>query len=112
MLDQLERVQKQNAELAAQLSKLQEENAALRCQLATGVPMVHQPYSLTSLPPTHSTARPRTPPAVSGPEEDHDMSPSNTPDVKRTRVQPGVTHLDAGTSSVPGLGISPGHGLY
>ena len=114
LLEQLERLQQQNAEMASQLSQLREENAALRRQLSSA-PMTHQPYAL--LPSTsllghsHGSTRPHTPPRGPSSGEDVDMSPSAVPNPKRSRLQLPTEVSGAGTESVPTLGISQGHGL-
>lgn len=112
LLEQLERLQQQNADLAGQLAQLREENHALRRQLA---PMSHQPYApLPSGGPqsaAQSAVRPRTPPRDPPSRGDVEMVPGWVPDPKRSRLQPALEFRDAGAEPVPPLGNAPGHGL-
>ncbi len=109
LLDQLERLQQQNAEMALQMAHLREENAALRRQFLPA-PMTHQPYAAstgTLLSAAHSSTRPRSPGLPLGTTHDVHMIPSEDLDTKRARLQPGTLN----TGIVPGSGVTQGHGL-
>ena len=114
LLEQLQRLERNNADLAAQLQQLREENTLLRRQLAAA-PTTHQPYGPppgTSLyGASHNSARPCTPPREPSAADDVEMSPPSVPDPKRSRLQ--LEHAAAGTGvgPVPFPGPPPGHGL-
>ena len=114
LLEQLERLQQQNAEMASQLLHLRDENAALRRQMANAH-TVHQPYAPSpgtrSVGAAQSSARPRTPTRDPTVNEDVEMSPPSIPDPKRSRLQPDFAAVGTGIEPVPGLGHAPGHGL-
>ena len=114
LLEQLQRLERNNADLAAQLQQLREENTLLRRQLAAA-PTTHQPYGpppgTSSYGASHNSARPCTPPREPSAADDVEMSPPSVPDPKRSRLQ--LEHAAAGTGvgPVPFPGPPPGHGL-
>ena len=110
LLAQLERLQQQNAEMAMQMAQLREENAALRRQFP-GVPTTHQPYAISTstLLPSNSSTRLRSPEPLPGFPQDVHMAPADDLDPKRPRLQPEA--LPTGTPSVPNTGGPQGHVL-
>jgi hypothetical protein len=114
LLDKLDRLEQQNAELVAQLHELRAENAALRRQSpsVSTTPQLPVPSpSASLLPAPFSSARPRSPLRDAPAGGDVEMSPSRIPDTKRSRLQQADVIHDTGAEPVPTPGVSSGHGF-